>query len=433
MATLTDKAIRAALLQAQREDRALRVADGDGLVLEARPTGVGWWRYRYRHGGKEGMLSLGIYPAVTLAQARERRDDLRRQVASGVNPSSARKASKEDAAIRAELQRLVEAGEALPGSFAAVAKDWLALGATKWASSYASKVKARLERDVLPYIGRRPIAEITGAELLTVLQRIQARGAIETGHRALQECSLVFEHAMPDLVKFNPTVGLARKLLQHTKRHFPAITTPVQLAQFLRAADGYTGTPVVRCALKLQAMLFTRPSELRLATWSEFDLDAATWLVPAARMKRRKDGKVNGTPHLVPLPHQAVELLQDLHALTGHQPWVFLGERHKDKPISENTVNAAMRGLGFDMETVTGHGFRATARTLLAESLGEPAHVIEAQLAHAVPDSLGRAYNRTQWIDMRTAMMQRWADYLDRLRKGADVVPIDQAARASTG
>lgn len=423
--TLTDKAVRAAITKAEREAKPVRVADGGGLLLEARPTGAGWWRLRYRHGGKEGMLSLGTYPEVSLSLARERRDEARRQLAEGVNPSDQRKADKAEAERQQEARRRAAAGEAQEGSFQAVALDWVAVQSSKWASSYGVKVLARLKADVFPFIGTRQVAELTPPDLLRVLEGIQARGAMETAHRARSECSQVFRFAVrKGLVASDPCRDLAGALITPTVRNFAAITDPGQLAQLLRACDGYTGTPVVRAALKLAPMLFVRPGELRFAQWAEFDLDAATWTIPAARMKRNKHDKLNGDPHLVPLPGQAVAVLQDLQPLTEASGWVFPGERARDKPISENTVNAALRALGFGKDTVTGHGFRATARTLLAERLGQPEAVIEAQLAHSVPDALGRAYNRTQWADMRRSMMQAWADYLDRLRQGAEVVPL---------
>lgn len=422
---LTDKAIRAALGKAQKEGTALRLPDSDGLRLDVQPTGAAWWRLRYRHAGKEGMLSLGTYPEVGLSLARERRDDMRRQLAAGLDPSSQRKAEKAEAERLAESRRRAAAGEAQAGSFEAVALEWIGVQSSKWASSYGDKVRARLKADVFPFIGARPVAELTAPELLKVFKGIQARGALETAHRARSECSQVFRYAVrAGLVDSDPCRDLAGALETPTVRHFAAVTDPAQLSQLLRACDGYTGTPVVRAALKLAPMLFVRPGELRFARWEEFDLVASAWRIPAVRMKRNKHDKLNGEPHHVPLPRQAVEVLQGLQPLTEATGWVFPGERSRDKPISENTVNAALRALGFGKDMATGHGFRATARTLLAERLGQPEAVIEAQLAHSVPDALGRAYNRTQWADMRRSMMQAWADYLDRLRQGAEVLPM---------
>jgi integrase len=378
---LTDKAIRAALGKAQKDGTALRLPDSDGLRLDVQPTGAAWWRLRYRHAGKEGMLSLGTYPEVGLGLARERRDDMRRQLAAGVDPSAQRKTEKAEAERLTEARRRAAAGEVQEGSFQAVALEWVAVQSSKWASSYGDKVLARLKADVFPFIGPRLVAELTPPDLLRVLEGIQARGAMETAHRARSECSQVFRFAVrKGLVASDPCRDLAGALVTPTVRNFSAITDPAQLAQLLRACEGYTGTPVVRAALKLAPMLFVRPGELRFAQWAEIDLDAATWTIPAARMKRSKHDKLNGNPHLVPLPRQAVEALQALQPLTEASGWLFPGERSHAKPISENTVNAALRALGFGKDTVTGHGFRATARTLLAERLGQPEAVIEAQL-----------------------------------------------------
>ena len=429
--TLTDKAIRAALAQARKDGAPARLADGDGLRLDVQPTGKGWWRMRYRHEGKEGMLSLGTYPEISLAQARERRFETRRKLALGQNPSAERKIVKAEVKRKQEDERRAASGEALEGSFQAVALAWYAVQSSKWSSSYGEKVLARLKADVFPFIGTRPVSELMPPELLRVFEGIQARGALETAHRARAECSQVFRYAViKGLVKSDPCRDLAGALATPTVRHFSAVTDPAQLAELLRACEGYTGTPVVRAALKLAPMLFVRPGEVRCARWEEFDLSGATWSIPAARMKRNRHDKLNGAPHLVPLPLQAVEALTALRPRTEATGWVFPGERKRDKPISDNTVNAALRGLGFGKEIATGHGFRATARTMLAERLGQPEAVIEAQLAHSVPDALGRAYNRTQWVDMRRTMMQVWADYLDGLRKGDALLMTDRTVQA---
>ncbi|MFT3818336.1 MAG: integrase arm-type DNA-binding domain-containing protein [Rubrivivax sp.] len=425
---LSDRAIRAALKAAAESGKARKISDGGGLLLEARPTGAGWWRWRFWRDGTEGMLSLGTYPEVSLAQARQKRDTARKDAAAGVDPSQARKTAKAERKAAAAAAALEAAGLPAADSFEAVAREWHAARRDDWSASYAEKVLARLVTDVFPYIGRRQVASITPAELLDVLRRIEARGVIETAHRAHESCSQVFRYAVgKGLVASDPARDLKGLLRKPQVRHFPAITKPERLAELLHACDGYAGTPVVRAALRLAPMLLLRPGELRQAQWAEFDLDGATWTIPAERMKREKAGKASGPPHLVPLPPQAVQVLRDLQPLTGAGPWVFRGERHHDRPMSENTVNAALRAMGFPADEVTGHGFRATARTILAERLNVPETVIEAQLAHSVRDSLGRAYNRTQFLDQRRTMMVTWADYLDRLRKGAAVVPIKAA------
>lgn len=257
------------------------------------------------------------------------------------------------------------------------------------------------------------------------MRRIEARGVVETAHRALESCSQIFRYAVgKGSAKSDPARDLKGLLKKPLPKHFAAITKPDRLAQLLRAADGYTGTPVVRAALRLSPMLLLRPGELRHAKWKEFDFHARTWTIPGERMKRQKAGKVNGPPHIVPLPAQAMAVLKELWPLTGRADWVFRGERDQKRPMSENTVNAAMRTMGFPADEVTAHGFRATARTMLAERLGVPEQIIEAQLAHSVKDSLGRAYNRTEFLTQRAEMMQQWADYLDHLRTGCEVLPL---------
>lgn len=306
-----------------------------------------------------------------------------------------------------------------------------------WSKSYADKMMARFEADVFPWLGKTPVGKVTGPMLLEVLRRIEDRGVIETAHRALQDSSQVFAYAMAtDKIDRNPAAKLKTVLKQPEPKNFAAITDPVRLGQLLRACGKYAATPVVRAALKLAPMLLLRPGELRCAEWPEIDLDAALWTVPAARMKRELREKLLGAPHLVPLPSQAVAVLRELHALTGHAKMVFRGERHHDRPMSDNTINAALRAMGFSQDEVTGHGFRATARTMLHERLGFSPEIIEAQLAHSVRDSLGRAYNRTEFTEQRRAMLQAWADYLDQLRSGdliAELVPAPVAVPAATG
>lgn len=419
--TLTDRAIKGAIKAAAAGGKARRISDGRGLYFEARPTGAGWWRFRFVFEGREGMLSLGTYPDVPLVKARARREDLRRQVADGIDPSQARKDEAAAKTEAAEVAHLVATGQPVPGSFEAVARHWFGLKQAEWAPSYAEKVIRRLETLAFPYMGRRPIAELEPPELLAVLRRCESRGNVETAHRLRDTLSLVFRFAViGQLIRSDPARDLAGGLQKHTTRHIPAITDPGRFGELLRAIDAYRGTPTVRAALLLAALVFLRPgSELRCARWAEFDLDAAVWLVPAARLKRNKDGKANGPDHLVPLSRQAVAILRDLHPLTGRAEFVFQGMRNRRQPVSDGTLNAALTGLGFGQAEHRAHGFRASARTLLHERLGFDPHVIEAQLGHSVPDALGRAYNRTQFAGQRRALMQRWADYLDELRTSA--------------
>ncbi len=406
-------------------DPRSRLSDGDGLfLLLSVKGGSSAWRLDYRFQNKRNTLSLGTYPDTSLALARRKADAARKLLAEGFDPSQQRKAERETwAEERAVAER---EAQGLPGvgTFEAVAREWFAVRRDGWSKSYGDKVIARLETDVFPYVGRVPAADISGPQLLEVMRRIEARGVIETAHRALQDSGQVFRYAVATgHAKFNPARELKDALRQPNPRHFPAIVEPKRLGELLRAMDNYQATPVVRAALKLAPMLLLRPGELRFAEWTEIDVDQALWSVPAARMKRELRQKINGTPHLVPLPRQAVEVFRELQALTGQGKMVFRGERHHDRAMSENTVNAALRAMGFSADEVTGHGFRATARTMLHERLGFSPDVIEAQLAHTVRDSLGRAYNRTEFVAQRRGMLQTWADYLDQLRTGKDTAP----------
>ena len=423
--TLSDKTIRAALARARKTGKAEKLSDGGGLHLEARPTGAGWWRLRYRFDGKEGLLSLGTYPDTGLALARERRDDARRQLAAGVNPSDTRKAEKAARTEAAEVERLVAAGLPVPGTFGHTADAWFAYHCAGWSPKHAAKVQALLANDLVPFIGHRPLAQITAPEMLQQVRRIEARGVSETAYRALRAASAVFCHGVQaGLCESDPTRDLKGAVKVPLARNRAAITEPAQLGAVLRAFDAYKGTPVVRAALALMPLVFLRPGELRHAEWAEFDLDAAMWSIPAARMKGTLEAKAKNPPHLVPLSRQAVAILRELQPLTGAGRYVFPSALTGDKPMSENAILAALRRMAFEREEVTGHGFRATARTLAVERLGLDAEVVEAQLAHKVKDALGRAYNRTQFLQQRRELMQAWADYLDRLRKGGEVLPL---------
>lgn len=403
----------------QPGDPRKRLSDGAGLFLLLFVKGASHgWRFDYRIGGVRKLLSLGTYPATTLAMARRKAEEARHLVAAGFDPSNKRKAEMAaKVVLRANEHRSAQ-GLPAPDSFEAVAREWYAVKHTGWAPGYGSKIIRRLEVDVFPYLGQWPLANITAPQLLEVLRRIEARGVIETAHRALENCSQVFRYGVAtSRTTANPARDLKDALKPVSPKHFPAILDPKRLGQLLRACEAYAGTPVVRAALKLAPLLLLRPGELRMARWIEFDLDAALWTVPAARMKRRLRGKLQGPPHLVHLPTQAVAVLRDLAPLTDGGDYVFRGERHHDRPMSDNTVNAALRAMGFSAEEVVGHGFRATARTMLHERLGFEPDVIDAQLAHAVRDSLGRAYNRTEFNEKRAAMLQAWANYLDTLRQ----------------
>lgn len=429
---LTDKAIRAAIKAAAVTGKPSKHADGRGLHLEARPTGVGWWRFRYRFGGREAMLSVGVFPDVPLALARARRDEARRMVAAGVDPAQARKAEKAEQRRQVEMLRFAEAGIPGPGTFEHTAREWLTTKHEHEVSpGHAARTLRRFELDIFPALGWRPIAEIEPPELLAVLRRIEQRGAIETAHRAKHSCSQVFRFAVAaGLCTRNPAADLRDALRPVLRRHHAAVVEPDEVAALLRAMADYKGSPVTRAALDLSALLLLRPGELRHIEWRWIDVGAATLAVPAHLMKRRIADKAAGAPHLVPLARQAAAIFEALRPITGAGRYVFPALTGRDRCMSENTVRAALRRLGYGNDEMTAHGFRAMARTLIAERLGVQAEVIEAQLAHAVPDVNGRAYNRTSFLEQRRAMMQQWADYLDRLREGAQILAMRPASAA---
>ncbi|AIS88937.1 tyrosine-type recombinase/integrase [Burkholderia pseudomallei] len=401
---LTDLRVRNAKPVVNKQQKLF---DERGLYLLVTPAGGKWWRLKYRFGGKEKSLSMGVYPDVGLKDARERRDAARKLLANGIDPGVERRVQKAAATERAA------------SSFEAVAREWYAKRAPGWAPSHGEKVIRRLERDVFPWIGARPIADVKAPELLSVLHRIEERGVLETAHRALQNCGQVFRYAVATgRAERDPSGDLRGALPPWRPDHYASITEPRRVAEMLRAFDAFTGTFVVKCALRLAPLWFVRPGELRNAKWEEFDLERAEWRYTVTKTK---------TEHLVPLATQAVATLRELHALTGHREYVFPG-RDPKKPMSEVAINAALRRMGFDTKTeITGHGFRAMARTILAEQLDVKVEVIEYQLAHKVPDPLGTAYNRTKFLKERVAMMQAWADYLDSLKANNQVLPIGSA------
>jgi integrase len=399
--------------------KALRLYDERGLYLEVTPSGGRWWRLKYRHDGREKLLSMGTYPDTGLKAAREKRDRARELIAQGIDPSDARRAEKQS-----RLQAVVN-------SFEAVAREWHAtVHVAKVSAGHAARTLIRLEQDVFPWLGGQTISEIKAPQLLQSMRRIESRGAIETAHRALQACGQVFRYAIATgRAERDPTPDLRGALKPVLVTHMAAITDPQRVGQLLRAIEDYKGMPVTRAALQLAPLVFVRPGELRKAEWTEFDLEARQWRIPAARMKRTKQEKLTGAAHLVPLSRQAISILRDLQPLTGHGRFVFPSPRTGERPMSDNGVLSALRRMGFPKEEMSGHGFRAMARTLLAEQLGVDEAVIEAQLAHQVKDALGRAYNRTEFVEQRRRMLQTWADYLDKLRDGAEVIPFKRTHR----
>ena len=402
--SLTNTAIR----NVKAGKKALKLFDDRGLYLEVSPAGGKWWRLKYRFGGKEKRLSLGIYPDVALKDARGRRDDARKLIADGIDPSEYRKATK-----AAQTDRNAN-------SFELITREWFTKYSPNWAPNHGTRLVRLFERDIFPWLGSKPISEITAPDLLGVLRRIEARGALDTAHRALGNCGQVFRYSVATgRCQRDPSSDLRGALPPVRGKHFAATTEPKQFAAILRALDGYEGMLTVQCALRIAPLLFVRPGELRSAEWKDIDLDAAQWCYTASKTK---------TPHIVPLARQAVAILRELQPLTGYGRFVFPGARSNKRHMSDNAILAAMRRMGIDKTEMSGHGFRATARTILDEVLGVRPDYIEHQLAHAVRDPNGRAYNRTAHLPERRLMMQQWADYLDKLRAGADVIPFTRRA-----
>ena len=401
---LTDIAIR----KIKPAEKLRKVTDGAGLYLEVAPSGGKLWRYAYRFGGKQKLLALGKYPDISLQEARKRHAEARERLAQGFDPSVVKQAQK------------AAGKERVANSFEVVAREWFATWKTDKAESHYSKVIARLEKDVFPYIGNRPISEIKAPDVLSVLRRIESRNIVDTAHKAKYSISQVFRYAVASgRAEHDPCPDLRGALKPIKESHYPALTEPEKVAELLRAIDGYKGGPVVRAALRLAPLVFVRPGELRAAKWAEIDLDRAEWKYTVSKTK---------TEHLVPLASQAVEILRDLYSLTGDGEYVFPNVR-PGRPIADATLNRALQTMGYDTATeMTAHGFRAMARTLLAEQLGFAPEVIEHQLAHKVSDPLGAAYNRTKFLAERKVMMTAWADYLDGLKARFVVVRFSTAS-----
>lgn len=406
---LTDTFVR----QVKATDKAIgdKYADGGGMYLLVKAPGK-YWRLDYSIHGKRKTLALGVYPSVTLAKARQRRDKAREQLADGIDPGIAKHEEK-----RAKA-------DAAANSFEAVSREWLTKTSSKRAAITQAKVTSWLEKDVFPFIGKLPIASIKAKDVLDkVARRMEARGIHESAHRIVQICSQVFRYAVAvGVIERDVTTDLRGALVAVKKANYAAITEPKQVGQLMRSIYAYAGHPCAVAGLKLSPLVFVRPGELRAAEWAEMDLDAAEWRIPAAKMKMKVE-------HLVPLSRQAVDILRALQPFTGHGRYVFPSIRTGERCMSENTINAALRGMGYAKDVMTAHGFRAMARTIMDEVLEERTDLIEHQLAHMVKDPNGRAYNRTAHLPARRAMMQRWADYLDKLRIGAEVIPLRKAKK----
>jgi integrase len=380
--------------------KSVRLSDGRGMYLEISPAGGKWWRFKYRFAGKERRISLGVYPDVPLAAAREKREEARRQVAAGIDPGEQRKAAK---------VALIESTE---NTFEAIAREWFGLFSTKWVKGHADKIIRRLELNVFPWLGSRRIKAITAPELLAVLRRVESRGANETAHRALQVCGRVFRYAIATgRAERDPSRDLSGALAPIQERHLASITEPLAVGELLRAIDAYKGAFVTRCALRLAPLVFVRPGELRQAQWAEFDFDKSEWRIPATRMKAR-------VQHIVPLSTQAVAILRELQPLTGRFPFAFPSVRSRYRAMSENAITGALRRMGYTGQDMTGHGFRSMASTLLNEQ-GWNRDAIERQLAHGERDAVRAAYNYAEHLPERRRMMQAWSDYLEKLKNGS--------------
>jgi len=398
-----------AVNNAKAKDKPYKLSDEKGLYLFVQTSGSKLWRFDYRFLAKRKTLALGSYPDVTLADARVRRDNARKQLANDIDPSESKKAVKASSLKASE------------NSLEAVTREWAASYFKNKSSSHHVRTIRRLELYIFPWLGKQPISEINAPQILEAVKRIEKLNKLETAHRALQATSQVFRYAVQTgRALRDPCVDLRGALPATVVKHMAAFTEPKEIAELLRAIDGFTGSFTVQTALRLSPLVFTRPSELRTAKWADIDLEANEW--------RYRVSKTN-TMHLVPLSKQAAKLFADMHPLSGHGEFVFQGGHDPKKPMSAAAINAALKRMGYDtQQDITAHGFRAMARTILHERLNIDPYIIEHQLAHKVPDALGAAYNRTKFIEQRTAMMQSWADYLDELKAGAKVLPLKGVA-----
>ena len=403
-ARLTDIQIK----NTKPKEKPFRVATGRGLFLLVKPDGSKYWVMRYQFEGKENNISFGRYPEISITDAEKKATETHEQLAHGVNPSERKKAVK------------ASKTGALVNSFEVIAREWANTYFTNKSESHKVRTVKRLENYIFPWLGSKPISEITAPQILEVVKRIANLNKLETAHRTLQATSQVFKYAIQKGKALrNPCPDLQGALPSPVVKHMAAFTEPKDIAELMRAIDGFTGTLTVQMALRLSPLVFTRPSELRRAKWGDIDLEAKEW--------RYKVTKTN-TMHLVPLSNQAITILTQMKNVSGHGEFVFQGGHDPKKPMSDAAINAALRRMGYDTKTqITGHGFRAMARTILHERLNIDPYIIEHQLAHSVPDALGNAYNRTKFIDQRKVMMQQWADYLDELKAGAKVVPFKKA------
>ena len=392
-------------------------SDGEGMYLLVKAAGM-YWRMDYTLHGKRKTLALGVYPPVSLLDARKGRTAARELIAKGVDPSVA----KQDAAHEKKL--------AAANTYETVAREFHHVKSEGWSEAHATKWLRMNELYLFPAIGHLPIKDIKASKVLAALRKVEAKGILSTAQDLQQMAGQVFRYAVQtDRIEQSPISDLKGALKPHVAEHFAATLDPVKAGELLRAIDGYTGQPTTLAALKLSALLFQRPGNIRAMEWAWIDFDKALLTIPAEQMKRTLHQKVNGKPHLVPLAQQAIAVLKSLQPLTGYGQYVFPGARSAKRPMSDGTVNAALRRLDFGNDDHVAHGFRAMARTMMAEQLrGIPAELVEAQLGHGKSGPLGSAYDRAEYLAQRFEVMQRWADYLDKLRKGGDVIPLPKVA-----
>ena len=391
-------------------------ADGGGMYLLVKAGGR-YWRMDYTHASKRKTLALGVYPEVSLAKARKRREEARELLAEGLDPSAAKRAEKLATRVAAV------------NTFEAVAREFHATQASGWSPRYATRWIERMEKDLFPYIGKLTLPAITAPVLLDALRKVEKRGANETAHTLRQTAGQVFRYGVQTgRCERSPVTDLHGALKPIVVKHMAAVLEPAKAGELLRAIDGYTGQPMTKAALALSALLFQRPGNIRQMEWTWIDFDKALLTIPSQDMKRRLAQKLNGRPHFVPLAPQAIAILKELQPLTGHGRYVFPSLRTGERAMSDNTINAALRRMGFASDEMSAHGFRAMARTLMIERIpGISADVIEAQLAHGKSGPLGAAYDRAEFMEQRRRMMSEWADYLDKLRMGAEVIQFKKA------
>lgn len=394
---------------AKPREKPYKMADEKGLYLLVNPNGSKLWKFKYRFSGVEKKLSFGAFPDVSVSAARDARDDARRQLTNTIDPGILKNSIKRSKKMAEE------------NSFEAVAREWHAKFTPKWSKNHGERILIRLEQNIFPWIGKSSINEVTAPEILSALRRIENRGAVETAHRVSQICGQVFRYAIViGKAERNPAADLRGALAPVKQKHHASIIDSVEIGKLLNAISEYRGNFITKCALQLAPLFFVRPGELRHAEWSEFDLQKAEWRIPAEKMKMKEQ-------HIVPLATQAIEIIQELHAYTGSGKYLFPSLRSASRPMSENTVLAALRRLGYSSDEMTGHGFRSMASTLLNEH-GWNRDAIERQLAHAERNNIRAAYNYAEYLPERRNMMQWWAEHLDKLKAGAEIIPLRQLA-----